>query len=74
MKKIVGVTLNGGNKIYHFDSNKQTLEKDDYVIVETERGFTFGQVVNPPYEVEDKDIGKALKLVIRKADQKDIKT
>ena len=74
MKKIVGISFNDGDKIYYFDTNKLTLDKDDYVIVETERGMQFGKVAIAPHEVEEKDLGKELKLVIRKADNKDIKT
>ena len=73
MKKIVDVTFDS-NKIYHFDSNKLTLEKDDFVLVETERGLTMGKIVSEPYEVDEYDIGNALKSVIRKADKKDIET
>ena len=73
MKKIVGVTFNDSEKIYLFDTNKLNLEKDDYVIVETERGIQFGKIAVAPYEVDDKDLGKELKIVIRKADEKDIK-
>ena len=72
--KIVGVSFDSEKKVYNFDSNKLTLELDDYVVVETERGLSFGQVVVEPYEVTEKDLGKNLKLVIRKADKKDIET
>ena len=74
MRKIVGVVFDDGDKIYHFDSNKLTLDKDDYVIVETERGNQFAKIAVAPYEVDEHDLGKALKKVIRKADDKDRKT
>lgn len=73
MKKIVGITFSDSGKIYHFDTNGLSLEKDNYVIVETERGLQFGKVSLEPYDVDDKDIGKDLKNVIRKADDKDLK-
>lgn len=72
MKKIVGISFNDSEKIYYFDVNNISLKKDDYAIVETERGLQFGKVVVDPYEVEDKDIGKELKNVIRKASDKDL--
>ena len=72
--KIVGVSFDSEKKVYNFDSNKLTLELGDYVVVETERGLSFGQIVVEPYEVTEKDLGKNLKLVIRKADKKDIET
>ena len=74
MKKVVGVGFNDNEKIYIFDTNKLTLNNNDYVIVETERGTQFGKIVIPPYEVEENDLGKELKIVIRKADSSDIKT
>ena len=72
--KVVGVSFDNEKKVYNFDTNKQTLEVGDYVVVETERGLSFGKVVVEPYEVSGKDLGKNLKLVIRKADKKDIET
>ena len=72
--KIVGVSFDNEKKVYNFDSNKLTLELGDYVVVETERGLSFGQIVVEPYEVTEKDLGRNLKLVIRKADKKDIET
>ena len=74
MKKIVGIKFINDEKIYSYDANKITLELDDYVIVDSEKGYLFGQVSIEPYEVDDYDIGKELYKVIRKADPKDIKT
>ena len=74
MKKIVGVKFLNDEKIYNFDTNKLTLEKDDYVIADTDRGLRFGQIINSPYEIDKDDIGKELPVIVRKADQKDIKT
>ena len=73
MRKVVGVSFEENEKIYYFDTNKLTLEKGNYAIVETERGIQFGKIVVEPCEVDEKDLGKELKLVIRKADEKDIK-
>ncbi len=73
MKKVVGVSFEGSDKVYYFDNNKLTLAKDDYVIVETERGMQFGKVMIDPTEIDEKDLGKGLKPVIRKADNKDEK-
>ena len=74
MKKIVGIKFDGDEKVYIYDTNKITLDKNDYAIVDSERGLLFGQVVVAPYEVDDMDLGKQLDKVIRKADDKDIKT
>lgn len=74
MKKVVGVSFNENEKVYYFDSNKLTLELNDYVVVEVEKGFAFGKIVIAPYEVEEKNLGRNLKVVIRKADKNDINT
>lgn len=73
MKKIVGVKFEDDEKTYLFDTNKLALEKDDYVLVDSEQGILFGKIVVSPYEVNDNEIGKELNVVIRKADSKDIK-
>ena len=74
MKKIVGIKFLDDEKVYTYDTNKLTLEKDDYVIVNSDKGLLFGQIVVAPYEIDDMDIGRELDIVIRKADDKDIKT
>jgi len=74
MKKIVGIIFKNNDKVYLFDANNLSLNKDDFVIVETERGLQFGQVNIEPYDALEKDLGKELKLVVKKADFKDIKT
>ena len=74
MKKIVGIKFDDDEKVYNYDSNKLTLEKGDYVVVDSDKGLLFGKIVVSPYEVDDMDLGKELYKVIRKADNKDIKT
>ena len=74
MKKIVGIKFDDDEKEYNYDSNKLTLEKGDYVVVDSDKGLLFGKIVVSPYEVDDMDLGKELYKVIRKADNKDIKT
>ena len=74
MKKIVGIKFLDDEKVYTYDTNKLSLEKDDYVIVNSDKGLLFGQIVVAPYEIDDMDIGRELDIVIRKADDKDIKT
>jgi cell fate regulator YaaT (PSP1 superfamily) len=74
MKKVVGVRFKPAGKIYNFDAGAFVLNKDDYVIVETERGLGFGKVVLPPVKLEKskaKPPGKALKKVFRLASEKD---
>lgn len=73
MRKTIGVSFEGSDKIYYFDSNKLTLNKNDNVIVETERGLQYGKAVTDILEIDEKNLGKELKYVIRKADDKDSK-
>ena len=74
MKKIVGVKFVDDEKVYSYDTNKLTLDKDDYVIADSDNGILLGQVVVAPYEVDEKDLGKQLNIIIRKADKNDMKT
>ena len=73
LRKTIGVSFEGSDKIYYFDSNKLTLNKNDNVIVETERGLQYGKAVTDILEIDEKNLGKELKYVIRKADDKDSK-
>lgn len=73
MYKVVGILLNGKGKTYFFSSNEFDLKKGMNVIVETEKGLQYGQVVVNPYEVEEKDLGFPLKNVIRIATKEDDK-
>jgi cell fate regulator YaaT (PSP1 superfamily) len=48
MEKVVGIRFRKGGKIYHFDPGGLSVRRDDYVIVHTEQGVGFGQVVEGP--------------------------
>jgi len=71
MEKIVGVRFRKGGKIYHFDPGELRLEKNDYVIVHTERGVGLGQVVEEPYNSQRRE-GPELKPVDRLAAAEEI--
>ena len=73
MYKVVGVLLNEKGKTYFFSCNQLDLKKGMNVIVETEKGLQYGQVVQSPYEVDEKDLGFPLKNVIRIATNEDNK-
>lgn len=73
MYKVVGVVLNKHGKTYFFSCNNFELKKGMNVIVETEKGLQYGQVVVNPYEVSLEDIGFNLKNVIRVATKNDDK-
>ena len=73
MYNVVGVVLNEKGKTYFFSSNKIELKKGMNVIVETEKGLQYGQVIINPYDVNKEDIGLELKNVIRVATKHDEK-
>jgi len=54
--------------VYFFDPREFTdLRPDEYVVVETSRGRTMGQVVFAPRDVADAEVAGALKPVVRRA-------
>jgi cell fate regulator YaaT (PSP1 superfamily) len=54
--------------VYYFDpQGLSDLVADEYVVVETSRGRTLGQVVFSPREVDDSEVAGALKPVVRRA-------
>lgn len=73
MYKVVGVLLNGKGKNYFFSCNELDLKRNNNVIVETEKGLQYGQVVISPYEIDEKDLGFPLKNVVRIATKEDDK-
>ncbi len=71
MYDVVGVRFKKAGKIYYFDPGDLSIEKDDFVIVETVRGVEYGRAVIPRKQVEEHDVVLPLKKVVRIADQKD---
>ncbi len=73
MVEIVGVRFKSVGKIYYFDPNGLKCSEGESVIVETARGVEFGKVAIANREVDEKEVQSALKPVIRKATEEDIK-
>lgn len=71
MYKVIGVRFKKAGKIYYFDPQSFSFEKDDHVIVETARGIEFGKVVVPIKEVDEHDVVLPLKQVVRPATSRD---
>jgi cell fate regulator YaaT (PSP1 superfamily) len=69
--EVVGVRFKKAGKIYYFDPGDLSIQKDDFVIVETVRGVEYGKVVIAPKQVDEHDVVLPLKKVLRIADQKD---
>lgn len=71
MYDVVGVRFKKAGKIYYFDPGDLSIEKDDFVIVETVRGVEYGRAVIARKQVDEHDVVLPLKKVVRVADQKD---
>ncbi len=71
MYDVVGVRFKKAGKIYYFDPGDLSIEKDDFVIVETVRGVEYGKAVIARKQVEEHDVVLPLKKVVRLADPKD---
>ncbi len=69
MPVIVGIRFKEVGKVYYFSSNKQTLNINDLVIVDSSKGKACGRVaiVKPVATID-----KSVKKIIRKADKKDL--
>ncbi|WP_411328764.1 stage 0 sporulation family protein [Anaerofustis stercorihominis] len=74
MQKVVGVRFKPAGKIYYFDPTNIYLKLEDNVIVETARGLEYGTVTSKVKYVEEDEVTKPIKPVIRKATAKDTKT
>lgn len=71
MTKVIGVRFRTAGKIYFFSPGKYEIKKGDHVIVETARGVEYGTVVAAPKDVDDEEVIKPLKTVLRTASTKD---
>jgi cell fate regulator YaaT (PSP1 superfamily) len=68
MPTVVGVAFRPVTKVYYFDpQGLDDLAPDEYVVVETSRGRTMGQVVFSPRAVDESEVAGALKPVVRRA-------
>ena len=71
MIDVIGVRFKRACKIYYFDPLDVQLQAGDGVIVETIKGIEYGDVVVGRKQVEDEQVVKPLKPIIRKATDKD---
>ncbi len=72
MAEVIGVRFKEVGKVYYFDPDGQSLKKGDKVIVETVRGVECGEVAMDNREINDEEIVRPLKKLIRIATKKDI--
>ena len=73
MKSIVGVRFKKPGKVYFFDSNGIELKLGDSVIVETSMGKELGTIAVINRQIDEKNQSEALKKIIKKASNEDIK-
>nr|WP_081846733.1 regulatory iron-sulfur-containing complex subunit RicT [Butyrivibrio sp. AE3004] len=71
MTRVIGVRFRTAGKIYYFDPGNFDIKKGDHVIVETARGVEYGTVLSDPRDVDDEEVTKPLKAVLRMANEKD---
>jgi len=64
---IVSVKFKTANKVYSFGTNDETLQYDDAIIVETQRGLEYGKLVSGLRDPIEHDVNVPLKPIIRKA-------
>lgn len=72
MATIIGVRFKNMGKVYYFDPAGNTFQKGDYAVVETARGLECGEVALANCEMDDKELGKPLKSVVRVASEADV--
>lgn len=66
MDKIYGITLKSEGKIYYFNGQDFKLDKDTYVVVETEKGIQMGKIMyladNDKVNIPIEDMKKILRV------------
>ena len=72
MGKIVQIQVGDFRTISDFDLNNVSCERDDYVILEVDRGFEFGKVVSDVQTLCDGKVENAQGKVLRKATEGDL--
>lgn len=73
MIETVGIRFKKGGKVYDFDADGNTFNKGDYAVVETVRGLECGLVARANHQINEDDVTKPLKKVIRHASSEDVK-
>jgi cell fate regulator YaaT (PSP1 superfamily) len=69
---VVGIVFKENGRVYYFDPSKLELTEEDKVIVETDKGTSFGFVKIPNIKIEEEKLFLPIKKVLRRADKKDI--
>lgn len=73
MVKVVGVKFSEKTRVYFFSPRELEVKKNQYIIVETERGIQYGQATTDIIEIGEENVFLPLKEVIRMATKEDSK-
>ncbi len=71
MATVIGVKFKDGGRVYYFDPGDMDPQKGDLAVVETSRGVECGEVVMQRTEVEESEVIKPLKKLVRLATDAD---
>ncbi len=66
----IGVSFNDEKNIIYCDANEMQVKKDIAVVVETDRGLQFGQVVVPELKMKKQNNNKIVRVATKKDKQK----
>lgn len=67
MEKVYGIVFKDGTKTYFF-KGEESYKKDDYVVVDTEKGLQYAKVVQV---YDNKAVDESLKSIVRLANEED---
>ena len=73
MVEVIGVKFKPEGRVYYFNPDNNVYRVGDKIIVETARGLEFGTVATANHKVDDSEVVKPLKKVVRTATEQDIK-
>ena len=73
MAEIVGIRFKEVGKVYYFDPDGAVFNKGDFAIVETVRGIECGEVAIENKNMDESELVKPLKKIVRAASPEDIK-
>ena len=74
MTNVISVKFKDGGRSYYFDPGDILFKENDRAIVETTNGVSCVTVTSANHPVDDSEVVSPLKRVLRKANEKDIKT
>ena len=73
MAEVVGIRFKEVGKVYYFDPDGMQFKKGERAVVETARGVECGEIAMENREVDDSEIVKPLKRIVRPANENDLR-